>query len=104
MRATDSFGTSTETSVTVTVDNVPFGKVSAVVSAGAPVDGLTVRVVAIDDATGLPVTGRLGGPILGQSTDLTADGSLLRLEPRELHRPGADCCRGLRRLVRRPLE
>lgn len=76
VRATDSFGTSTETSVTVTVDNLPFGKISAVVSAGAPVEGLTVKVVAIDDATGLPVVGRLGGPILGQSTDLTADGGV----------------------------
>lgn len=76
VRATDSFGTSTEAAVTVTVDNLPFGKVSAVVSAGAPVDGLTVKVVAIDDATGLPVTGRLGGPILGQSSDLTADGGV----------------------------
>ncbi len=76
LRATDSFGTSTETSVSVVVDNVAVGQVSAVVSAGAPVDGLTVKLVAIDATTGLPVVGRLGGPILGQSSGVTVDGGV----------------------------
>ncbi|MDP1918909.1 MAG: hypothetical protein Q8L14_21850 [Myxococcales bacterium] len=76
LRATDSFGTSTETSVSVVVDNVALGQVSAVVSAGAPVDGLTVKLLAIDATTGLPVTGRAGGPILGQSSGVTVDGGV----------------------------
>lgn len=76
LRATDSFGTSTESSVSVVVDNVPLGQVSAVVTAGAPVDGLTVKLVAIDATTGLPVVGRLGGPILGQSSGVTVDGGV----------------------------
>lgn len=76
LRATDSFGTATEASVSVVVDNVALGQVSAVVSAGAPVDGLTVKLVAIDATTGLPVTGRMGGPILGQSSGVTVDGGV----------------------------
>lgn len=76
LRATDSFGTSTESSVSVVVDNVALGQVTAVVSAGAPVDGLTVKLVAIDPMTGLPVTGRMGGPILGQSSGVTVDGGV----------------------------
>lgn len=76
LRAVDSFGTSTETTISVTVDNVAPGQVSAVVSAGAPVDGLTVKLVAVDEVTGLPVAGRLGGPILGQSTGVTVDGGV----------------------------
>lgn len=75
-RAVDSFGTSTEASVTVTVDNVAFGQVGAVVSAGAPVDGLTVQLVAIDSATGLPVTSLPGGPVLGTSSGVTVDGGV----------------------------
>lgn len=71
LKATDSFGTATELSVAVTVDNIPFGQVSAVVTAGAPVPGLTVKLVAIDDATGLPVVGRAGGAVLGQSSAVT---------------------------------
>lgn len=76
LRATDSFGTSTESSVSVVIDNVALGQVSAVVSAGAPVDGLTVKLVAIDATTGLPITGRVGGPILGQSSGVTVDGGV----------------------------
>lgn len=76
LRATDSFGTATETAITVNVDNVAYGRVSAAVSAGPGVDGLTVRLVAIDDATGLPVVGREGGPILGESESPTVDGGV----------------------------
>lgn len=74
LRATDSYGTSTDVSVSVVVDNVPFGTVSGSVIAGAPVNGLSVKLLAIDDTTGLPVTGRLGGPILGQTSEVTVDG------------------------------
>lgn len=76
IRATDSFDTSTELSVSVNVDNVPVGQVSTTVTAGAPVDGLKVKLVAIDDLTGLPVVGRMGGPVLGQSTNVTVDGGV----------------------------
>lgn len=76
LRATDSFGTQTEATVTVLVDNVPLGQVTAVVTAGAPVDGLTVKLVAVDPASGLPVVGRMGGPILGQATSATVDGGV----------------------------
>lgn len=79
LRAVDTFGTSTETSVVVTVDNVPFGRVVASVSGGAPVEGVTVKLVAVDPATGGPIAGRMGGPVLGQSTEVT-DGGLVAFD------------------------
>lgn len=75
--AEDTLGGTTDFTVNVTVDNVPFGTVHTVVTLGAPVQGLGVRLVAIDDATGQPVLGRPGGATLGQATALTdADGGV----------------------------
>ncbi len=65
-RATDSFGTSTDATVTVEVDNLPAGSVDVYVSAGAPLKGATVKLVAIDATTGLPTTKRADGSILGE--------------------------------------
>ncbi len=77
LRATDSAGGIGEASVSVVVDNVPLGVVNAAVWAGVPVQGATVRLVAIDPATGQPVTGRDGGPVLGTSSSVTdADGGV----------------------------
>ncbi len=77
-RATDSFNTTTEKSMTVNVDNVPAGVVTASLSAGAPVSGATVRLIAIDDATGLPTTSRggVGGAELGSSMPTDAHGQV----------------------------
>lgn len=66
--AEDTLGGIADTSVTVTVDNVPFGTVTTTATLGAPVGGLSVKLVAIDDATGQPVMGRAGGAILGQTS------------------------------------
>jgi hypothetical protein len=67
-RAEDRLGIRSDFSVLVKVDNVPLGHVSVVASAGAPLPGATVRLVAVDDTTGEPVLGRPGGAILGQGT------------------------------------
>jgi hypothetical protein len=73
--ASDSFGASTDVSVTVRVDNVAFGQVTVTVSAGAPIAGATVRLVALDATTGQPAN-RPGGALLGQGGPTEADGSL----------------------------
>lgn len=65
--AEDTLGGVADTSVTVTVDNVPFGIVTTTATLGAPVGGLSVKLVAIDDATGQPVMGRAGGAVLGET-------------------------------------
>lgn len=75
-RATDTLGTSTDASVSVVVDNIALGTVTVALSAGAPVAGATVKLVAIDDATGLPVVGRTGGATLGSGGPTLADGTL----------------------------
>jgi hypothetical protein len=67
VHAEDSLGGFADTSVTVNVDNIPLGTVHTVVTLGAPVSGLAVQLVAIDPATGLPVLGRPGGAVLGQT-------------------------------------
>lgn len=64
--AEDSQGGVADFEVPVVVDNLPFGRVEAFVSAGAPLAGATVKLLAIDSATGLPVTGRPGGAVLGE--------------------------------------
>jgi hypothetical protein len=76
LRATNSLGAFADKTVAVLVDNVPFGTVSATVSAGAPVAGATVKLVAIDDLTGLPVTGRTGGAVLGTGGPTALDGTV----------------------------
>lgn len=63
--AEDTLGGVADIPVTVTVDNVPFGTVKTTVSLGAPVGGLAVQLLAIDDTTGQPVVGRAGGAVLG---------------------------------------
>jgi hypothetical protein len=65
--AEDTLGGVTDSTVTVTVDNVPFGTVRATTTLGAPVSGLSVQLVALDDANGQPLMGRPGGAILGQT-------------------------------------
>ncbi|WNZ66227.1 hypothetical protein QEG98_41920 (plasmid) [Myxococcus sp. MxC21-1] len=71
----DSYGATTDVSVTVHVDNVPFGTVHVGVTAGNPIAGASVRLLAIDPATGEPST-RAGGPVLGQGGPTAADGTL----------------------------
>ncbi len=74
--AEDTLGGVTDTTITVNVDNVALGTVSVNVSVGAPIAGATVKLVAIDDSTGLPVSGRAGGAVLGQGGPTLADGTL----------------------------
>ncbi|WP_163778692.1 Ig-like domain-containing protein [Myxococcus vastator] len=74
-RAEDEFGAITDATITVQVDNVPFGSITAVVSAGAPVAGATVKLVALDDA-GQPATTRPGGAVLGQGGPTEQDGRI----------------------------
>lgn len=68
LRATDSNGGIGDGTVTVRVDNVPFGTVDVVVSAGAPLVGAAVSLVAIDAATGLPPPLMANGGLLGRAT------------------------------------
>src|SRR5437764_6370521 len=75
-QSTDSFGGLTDLFVPVTVDNVPFGVVTAHVSAGAPIAGATVTVFAVDDATGQPVTSIGANGQLGQCMATDASGTL----------------------------
>jgi hypothetical protein len=51
-RAVDSSGLAGDLTILVTVDNVAMGTVDAYVNAGAPVQGATVEVYAINNATG----------------------------------------------------
>ncbi|MCY1023946.1 Ig-like domain-containing protein [Pyxidicoccus sp. MSG2] len=73
--AEDSFGASTDVSVVVKVDNVALGTVKVSVSAGNPIAGATVRVVALDVTTGGPAS-RPGGSVLGEGGPTEADGTL----------------------------
>lgn len=68
MRATDSNGGIGDATVTVRVDNQPFGTVDVVVSAGAPLAGASVSLVAIDPMTGLPPLLMANGGVLGRSS------------------------------------
>lgn len=64
--AEDNQGGVSDLEVPVVVDNVALGTVNAFVSAGAPLAGATVKLLAVDATTGLPVSGRVGGPVLGE--------------------------------------
>ncbi len=75
-RAEDTLGGFADVTVDVHVDNVPFGTVTTQLSAGAPIAGATVQLLAIDAATGLPVSGRAGGAVLGQGGPTQPDGTL----------------------------
>lgn len=66
LRATDSNGGIGDGTVTVRVDNVPLGTVDVSVSAGAPLAGASVSLVAIDPATGLPPATMPNGGLLGR--------------------------------------
>lgn len=68
LRANDSNGGLGDATVTVRVDNVPLGTVDVEVSAGAPLAGASVALVAIDPATGLPPATMANGGLLGRST------------------------------------
>lgn len=68
MRATDSNGGIGDATVTIRVDNQPFGTVDVVVSAGAPLAGASVSLVAIDPMTGLPPALMANGGVLGRSS------------------------------------
>ncbi|RKG66807.1 Ig-like domain-containing protein, partial [Corallococcus terminator] len=74
LRAVDSFGASVDLPVKVKVDNTPFGVVRVVVSAGAPVAGAGVRLIAMDSATASPAS-LPGGPVLGEGGPTEADGT-----------------------------
>jgi hypothetical protein len=65
--AEDTLGGVADRTVAVSVDNVPLGTVTTTASLGTPVGGLSVKLVAIDEATGQPVLGRPGGAVLGQT-------------------------------------
>ncbi len=73
-RAVDSYGSATETTVTVTVDNVPFGVVTIALNAGTPISGATVRVVAVDPNTGAIRTDVGVGGVLGEGGPTSAAG------------------------------
>lgn len=68
LRANDSNGGLGDATVTVRVDNVPLGTVDVEVSAGAPLAGASVSLVAIDPATGLPPATMANAGVLGRST------------------------------------
>ena len=74
-RAVDTFGSATETTVAVTVDNVPFGVITVAVSAGTPISGATVKVVAVDANTGAIRTDVGAGGVLGEGGPTTAAGT-----------------------------
>ena len=65
--AEDTLGGVADKTISVIIDNVPLGTVTTTATLGAPVGGLRVQLVAIDDATGLPVMGRVGGAVLGET-------------------------------------
>lgn len=68
LRANDSNGGLGDATVKVRVDNVPLGTVDVEVSAGAPLAGASVSLVAIDPATGLPPATMANAGVLGRST------------------------------------
>ncbi|WP_342382208.1 hypothetical protein NVS55_40120 (plasmid) [Myxococcus stipitatus] len=74
-RAEDTVGGATDFPVRIHVDNVPFGTVNATVSAGSPIAGATVQLVAIDATTGLPAS-RPGGAVLGHGGPTDAKGTV----------------------------
>ena len=63
--AEDASGAATDLIVNVVVDNVPFGIFDAYVSAGAPVAGANVQVIAIDPSTGLVDTAIGANGVMG---------------------------------------
>ena len=95
--AEDTFGTATDLTITVNVDNVPFGAVTAWLSVGAPLPGATVKLLAIDEATGQPATDRPGGAARQRRSDVGRRHRCLRAVPGELERP-----RAIRRLGPNP--
>lgn len=74
LRAVDSTGLVSDTTVLVTVDNVPLGRVEAFVSAGTPIQDATVEVWALDDATGAVSTTIGVRGLLGAGGPTDADG------------------------------
>lgn len=68
LRANDSNGGLGDATVTVRVDNVPLGTVDVDVSAGAPLAGASVSLVAIDPATGFPPATMANAGVLGRAT------------------------------------
>ncbi len=52
------------------------GTITVRVSAGAPLEGVSVTVYAIDPYTGLPIEGRPGGSLLGSSSGSSVTGEL----------------------------
>ena len=76
-RATDSTGLVGDTSITVTVDNVPFGKLDTFVFAGAPVKDAHIEVWAISDATGAVDTAAGVSGLLGTGGPTDAGGHVL---------------------------
>ena len=75
--ADDSFGAASNVSVPVVVDNVPFGIVTAHVSAGGnPIAGATVSVYAIDNSTGEPSSPAGSNGLLGQCSSTDATGTI----------------------------
>ncbi len=71
LHAEDASGAASDLIVNVTVDNVPFGIFDAYVSAGAPIAGANVKVIAVDLSTGLinPTVGVNGVMGAGGPTD-----------------------------------
>ncbi|WP_248345808.1 Ig-like domain-containing protein [Anaeromyxobacter paludicola] len=73
-RATDNAGTVSDKTLTVVVDNVPPGSFDVRVSAGAPIQGATVAVMAIDDSTGAVNTAIGQSGLLGVGGPTDANG------------------------------
>ena len=72
--AVDSYGARTQHTVAVTVDNIPPGVISVALSAGAPIADATVKVVALDPATGAVNTAVGTAGVLGQGGPTNASG------------------------------
>jgi hypothetical protein len=68
LHAEDTLGSGADVSVSVRVDNVPPGEITALVSTGAPLANALVQVIAVDDATGLATEARTDKGVLGQAT------------------------------------
>lgn len=76
-RATDSTGLAGDATITVSVDNVPFGKLDTYVFTGAAVAGANIDVWALSDADGSINTAVGNAGLLGSGGPTDASGHVL---------------------------
>jgi hypothetical protein len=76
-RTTDSAGLTADQTYVFTVDNVPLGAFDVRLSAGNPIQGASVTVYALDDATGAVLTAAGTSGVLGTGGPTDAAGRAL---------------------------